>query len=263
MPESTPAPSRGGEFPGDATFSHLLGGAVKLRQPAKGYRAGMDAALLAAACAGIVRERSRLLTALEPGCGAGAAMLSLKRRCPDLAITGVEREADYAQLARGNVRLNGFANLTVIEGDIATGFRPFGLDRADLVLCNPPYFDDANQLRAPHEAKRPAWIADDGLQAWLDFATAAVKDGGDIVFIHRAERLGDLLSGLAAKCGSFMVRPVLPFAGRDAKRVIIRAQRLGKAPLRLLAPLVLHDDSERKHTDAVEAILRGQDALGW
>jgi len=242
----------------DATVSHLLGGRVKVMQPAKGYRIGMDGALLAAACAGL-QPGGR---ALELGCGAGGALLSLLSRCPELTITGIEREPVYADLARRNVALNGMS-ADVIEGDIGAGFRSFDLPRFDLVFSNPPYFDDPSLLRAPHTAKRPAWIADDGLAAWLHFALAAVHDGGDIVFIHRADRLGDLLSGLSDKAGSFRVRPVQPFAGTDAKRVIIAAKRLGKAPLRLLPPLILHDDGERKHTPEVEAILRGDAVLDW
>jgi len=251
------------DSPADATLSHLLAGRVKLVQPVNGYRAGMDAALLAAACAGVCCEKPRTASAFEPGCGAGAALLSLKARCPDLRLTGIERDAGYADLASGNVILNGANDVTILTGDIAGGFRALGHDRVDMVLCNPPYFDDPDQLRAPHEAKRPAWIADDGLGAWLDFAMAAIKDGGEIVFIHRADRLGDLLQGLSVRCGSFIIRPIQPFADKDAKRVLVRAQRLGKAPLRLLPPLVLHDGGERKHTDEVESILRGEAVLGW
>ena len=240
------------------SLTHLLGGRVKVMQPAKGYRIGMDGALLAAACAGL-NPRGR---ALELGCGAGGALLSLQARCPDLVLTGIEREPVYAVLAQDNSGLNA-SSAGIIEGDIGKGFKTFGLARFDLVFSNPPYFDDPNLLRAPHEAKRPAWIADDGLAAWLDFALAAVRDGGDIVFIHRADRLGDLLAGLAPKAGSFIVRPIQPFAGKEAKRVLVRAQRLGKAPLRLLPPLVLHDGGERKHTPEVETILRGEAVLGW
>ena len=43
----------------------LLGGRVRFLQPAKGYRAGMDAALLAAACDAASGERE-----IEAGCGA-------------------------------------------------------------------------------------------------------------------------------------------------------------------------------------------------
>ena len=241
------------------TESHLLGGRVKVMQPQTGYRIGMDGALLAAACAGLPKVK----TALELGCGVGGALLSLKMRCPALTLTGIEREADYAPLARENVRLNALTGMTIIEGDIGAGFKSFELARCDLVFSNPPYFDDPDTLRAPHEAKRPAWIADDGLATWLDFAQAAVVDQGHIVFIHRADRLTDILSGLSKKCGSFVVRPILPFADKDAKRVLVRAQRLGKAPLRLLPPLVLHDNGARKHTPEVEAILRGEAGLNW
>jgi tRNA1(Val) A37 N6-methylase TrmN6 len=132
-----------------------------------------------------------------------------------------------------------------------------------MVISNPPYFDDPTLLRAPHELKRPAWIADDGLGAWTEFAQGSVKDGGEILFVHRADRLFDLLSGLSARCGSFIIRPIQPFADQPAKRVIVRAKRLGKAPLKLLPPLVLHDDGDRKHTPEVEAILRGEALLGW
>ncbi len=264
----------------EATFTHLLGGRVKVMQPAKGYRIGMDGALLAAACAGL-QPRGR---ALELGCGVGGALLSLKARCPGLELTGIEREGDYARLARGNVILNGCDDVKVIEGDIGAGFKAFSppqpigegdreaveggrrslpLERFDLVFSNPPYFDDPDTLRPPHEAKRPAWIADDGLEAWLAFALAAVRDGGDIVFIHRADRLADLLSGLSDKAGSFAIRPVQPFMDKEAKRILVWARRLGRAPLRLLPPLILHDGGMRKHTDAVESILRGEEVLGW
>ncbi|MGA9658604.1 MAG: methyltransferase [Asticcacaulis sp.] len=232
-------------------------------QPQKGYRIGMDGALLAAACAGRV-SAGRIKNGLELGCGVGGALLSLKARCPELRLCGLEREPDYVALAQENIRLNSLSDIRIMAGDIGDGYKAMGLsERFDLVFSNPPYFDDPDTLRAPHETKRAAWIADDGLEAWLDFAQSAVKDGGDIIFIHRADRLPDLLSGLSKKCGAFIVRPIMPFADKDAKRVIVRAQRLGKAPLRLLPPLVLHDAGERKHTPQVEAILRGEEILSW
>ncbi|MDV6332567.1 tRNA1(Val) (adenine(37)-N6)-methyltransferase [Asticcacaulis sp. 201] len=242
----------------NGVLTHLLEGRVKVMQPTKGYRIGMDGALLAAGCATI----PKIKTALELGCGVGGALFSLKARCPGLTLTGIEREAAYVALARENIALNE-GDVAIVRGDIGKGFKSFDLPRVDLVFSNPPYFDDPDLLRPPHETKRAAWIADDGLEAWLDFAQAAVNDGGHIVFIHRADRLADILTGLGKKCGTFVVRPILPFADKDAKRVLVKAQRLGKAPLRLLPPLVLHDDGERKHTPTVEAILRGETALGW
>ncbi|HEY0436004.1 MAG TPA: methyltransferase, partial [Phenylobacterium sp.] len=50
------------------TEDAVLDGRVQLRQPARGYRAGLDAALLAAACDAAPGQR-----VIEAGCGAGAA----------------------------------------------------------------------------------------------------------------------------------------------------------------------------------------------
>ncbi len=45
--------------------------------------------------------------------------------------------------------------------------------------------------------------------------------------------------------------------------MLLRATKTGKAPLKLLPPLVLHDRAGGKHTAEAEAILRGDAALGW
>ena len=90
-----------------------------------------------------------------------------------------------------------------------------------------------------------------------------MREGGRIVIIHRADRLADLLTLLGEKAGSFAIRPIQPFADEPAKRVLVQAIKTGKAPLRLLPPLVLHDRSGAKHTPEAEAILRGEAALGW
>jgi tRNA1(Val) A37 N6-methylase TrmN6 len=106
-------------------------------------------------------------------------------------------------------------------------------------------------------------MADDGLEAWIVFLSKAVVEGGTITLIHRADRMADILALLAPKAGSFQVRPVLPFADQPAKRVLVRAVKTGKAPLRILPPLILHDREGGKHTPHTEALLRGEAALDW
>ena len=242
---------------GETVENALLGGRVRLRQPARGYRAGMDAALLAAAVAAEPGQR-----VIEAGCGAGAVLMQIAARRPDAALTGLERDPAMAALARENAALNG-ADARIIEGDVAAGFRALGLEPFDQAVSNPPFFDDPGALRAPAEGKRGAWMADDGLKAWTGFLLKAVREGGRIVVIHRADRLADLLSLLGEKAGSFVIRPIHPYVDEPAKRVLVQAIRTGKAPLRLLPPLVLHVRSGAKHTAEAEAILRGKAGLGW
>ena len=242
---------------GDIVENALLGGRVRLRQPAKGYRAGMDAALLAAAVGARPGER-----VIEAGCGAGAVLMQVAARAPGVSLTGVERDPVMAELARENARLNG-ADATVIEGDIAAGFRGLELEPFDHAVSNPPFFDDPGALRTPAPGKQGAWMADDGLAAWTRFLLKAVREGGKITVIHRADRLADLLEQLSETAGSFSSRPVHPYADEPAKRVLVRTIKTGKAPLRLLPPLVLHDRSGGKHTAEAEAILRGDAGLEW
>lgn len=241
------------------TENALMGGRVRLIQPARGYRAGMDAALLAAAVPAAPGER-----VIEAGCGAGAVLMQIAARRPEVSLAGLERDAAMAGLARRNAALNDMGGrISVHEGEVAAGFRALNLDLFDWAVSNPPFFDDPAALRAPAPGKRGAWMADDGLSAWTTFLLKAVREGGRIVMIHRADRLADILALLGAKAGSFAVRPVHPFADEPAKRVLVQAVRTGRAPLRLLPPLVLHDRAGGKHTKEAEAILRGEAALGW
>ena len=97
----------------DTTDDTVLDGRVKLTQPARGYRAGVDAALLAAACDAKAGER-----VIEAGCGAGAALLAAAMRREGVSFTGVERDPAAAALARANVTANGLAErVDILEGD--------------------------------------------------------------------------------------------------------------------------------------------------
>jgi tRNA1(Val) A37 N6-methylase TrmN6 len=230
-----------------------------LRQLAKGYRAGVDAALLAAACDAIVGQR-----VLELGCGAGAVMLAAAIRRPDVIFVGLERDDEALALAQANIALNGLGErVSASAHDLAAGLR--GLDRAafDAVLANPPFFDDPTRLRAPHPARRAAYLTAEGLGVWIDIMQRCVRAAGTLTLIHRADRLGDILGLIAPKAGSVRVRPVQPFADQSAKRVLIRAVKGGRAPLVLLPPLVLHDRTQAKYTAQTEAILRGEASLTW
>jgi tRNA1(Val) A37 N6-methylase TrmN6 len=237
----------------------MLDGRVRLLQPRRGYRAGLDAALLAAACDAEAGAR-----VIEVGCGVGAALLAAAVRRPQAQFVGLDRDPDAAALARRNVALNGMeARVRVVEGDVAHRFASLDLLPFDAALANPPFFDDPAGLRAPAPEKQAAWMAEGGLAAWTGFLLKAVREGGSITVIHRADRLGDLLRLLTPKAGSIQVRPVHPFSDAPAKRVLVRAVKSGKAPLQLLPPLVAHARDGGRHTPQAEALLPGEADLAW
>jgi len=234
------------------TDDTLLGGRVILRQPATGYRAAIDPVLLAAACGDDPR------TALDLGCGAGAASLALMARVPGVRVTGVEIDARLAELAIANAAANGWAERFAAEtGDVAA----YGQSGFDLVFANPPYLEAARADPSPDAAKRRADVEGGlPLAGWVAAALKALKPRGTCVFIQRADRLADLLAAFDGAAGDVVVFPLWPRAGVAARRVIVRARKGVRTPMTLAAGLVLHE-GESSYTQAADAILRDGLAL--
>jgi tRNA1(Val) A37 N6-methylase TrmN6 len=237
----------------------FLNGRLTLRQSRHGYRAGLDAALLAAAC-----DAGPGQSVLEAGCGPGAALLAAALRRPKARFVGLERDPEALALAQWNIAANGLERrVSAMAGDVGEKPASLGLEPFDAVMANPPFFDDPGAIRGPAPERQGAYLAEGGLQAWTQFLLKAVREGGSVTLIHRADRLADILALMGQDAGSFRIRPVAPFADGPAKRVLVRAIKTGKAPLVLLPAVVLHDRTGAKHTAEAEAILRGEAALGW
>lgn len=237
----------------DLSCDAFLGGRLRIWQPKQGYRAAMDPVLLAAACP--ARQGQ---TVLELGCGAGVAALCLAVRVPGVSVAGVEIQPDYGELARRNAAGNGVA-LEVAEGDIAhlpPGLRTRSFDH---VIANPPYYPAHAGTAARDAGRERALREETPLSLWFEVALRRLKPGGWLTVIQSADRLADMLDLKGA--GSITILPVAPRTGRDSTRVILRARKGGRAPLRLLAPFILHtgDRHERdgeSFTPAAQAVLR-------
>ena len=239
----------------------FLGGQLAIWQPLRGYRAATDPVLLAAAVAARPGQ-----AVLELGCGAGVALLALGRRVPGLGLCGIERQGEYAALARRNAAENALV-AEVFTGDLAAMPAPLKARRFDHVLANPPYYPP--RAPAARDAGRAAALREETpLALWVEAGLRRLGDGGYLTMIHLAERLPGILAALEGKAGDTRVRPLAPREGRAAGRVLVQARKGARGPFRLLAPLVLHDGPAHAgdgddFTDAAQALLRGGAALGW
>lgn len=244
----------------DYTSNAFLNGRVTIRQPVKGYRAGVDPVFLAASIPAKAGQ-----SVLELGCGAGTAALCLGWRVRGLDLSGVEIQAEYAQLARENATFNGqeldvyCADLTMLPADIKQ-------NRFDHIIANPPYFDRDASTAAQDAGREVSMGEGTPLETWVNTAAKRLADKGYATFIHRAERLPDLLAALHTRLGSIEVLPLQPRVGRDANLVLVRARKGGRAAFRLHAPVLLHegaqhDGDKESYTPQVRAVLRDGTSL--
>ncbi|MFT3804091.1 MAG: 50S ribosomal protein L3 N(5)-glutamine methyltransferase [Burkholderiaceae bacterium] len=125
--------------------------------------------------------------------GGGSLAILAAHRWPEADVVGADLSADALALAAENVALHGVgARVELLRGDL---FDPVGERRFDLILCNPPYVNQASIDALPPEfrAEPPDALAGgadgmDLIRRLLDAAPAHLTpDGGLLLEIgHEA-----------------------------------------------------------------------------
>lgn len=257
-----PPPPPGSGVPASLTEDGFLGGRLRILQPEKGFRAGIDSVFLAATIPCLAGE-----TVYEAGIGTGVAALCMVARNPDVHLTGIEIAARYALLCEENARRNGFSdNIRVIHADVKEALRK---DLASMpqhgtfshAFANPPYFEDGKGTPSPHLLKAQAHSFGPGdLDLWVKVLHTMVAMRGTVTVVQRADALGRLLQVMEDRFGDIRIAPLYAREGTAASRVIVQGVKGSKAPMQLLPGLVLHD-RESRFTPEAEAILR--DGMAW
>ena len=245
-----------GDAPTDDAF---LGGALHILQPSSGYRAGLDAVMLAAA---VPVDDGKPARVLDVGAGVGTAGLCLARRAGSARVTLFEKEPALTRLARENVLRNGMAaRVDVVEGDIgasAAAVQPLGLEpeRFDYVMANPPFHDADGGTPAADPLKAGAHaMAEDGLERWARFMARMAAPGGCVTLIHKAEAIARLLGAFEGRFGALRILPLHPRAHAPAHRIIVECRKGSRAPAIVLPGFVLHA-ADGEFTPEAQAILR-------
>ena len=227
----------------DVTDDTFLDGSLRLLQPKKGHRAGIDAVLLAAAVSAHAGNHI-----LDAGAGSGIVGLAIARRVPGVDVTGVEIEPEMAAIARANGGRNGLEGCyRVIEADVTAtsgALAALGLVAGsfDHVVANPPYYlASEGQVAATPLKRRANAMADADLEPWARFLTRMARNGGGLTMIHRAEALPALVAVFGRRFGALTVLPLYPKEGQPAGRIILSGIKGSRAPFRLLPGFVLHE----------------------
>jgi tRNA1(Val) A37 N6-methylase TrmN6 len=233
------------------TLDRFLGGRLTIAQPKKGFRAGHDTVLLAAAVPAEPGSHC-----LELGAGVGVASLCLAARVQGADVLGVEIDPDLVRLANENAARNAMSDRVRFEGGDVGRLGEVG--SFDHVFLNPPFNPDTGNRSPTRGRDRAMRDADDAISAWARVALAAVKPGGTVSAILRADRADEMLNERGSYATTLF--PLFPHEGEAPKRVIIRIEKDRSGPVHRAAGLVLHG-SDGRNAKAAEAVLRHGAAL--
>lgn len=237
------------------TIDGLLNSQVQVEQPSKGFRIAIDTVLLAAAVPAKTGE-----DILDLGCGVGGAMLCVSCRVRGVKGLGLEIQEELVNLCRNNILRNAFAKELEVWQTDATSLPDDLTERFDQAFMNPPYHENALHEKSSNVLKGLSNTETGGLDLWISSAAAALKPGGMLTLIHKADRLQDVLGLLQKHFGEIGVLPLISKKGRAPKRVIVGARKGGNFFVNASESFVLHQDTG-VYTPQAEAVLRRGEAL--
>lgn len=199
---------------------------------------GMDAVLLS----GFARVKDGA-TVLDLGTGTGIIPILLEAKTGAAHLTGLEIQADSADMARRSVCLNGLEKkIDIVTGDIKEAGERFKAASFDVITCNPPYMIGQHGLQNASEAKTIA--RHEVCCTFRDIAEMAAKllrPGGHFYLVHRPFRLSEILVTLTdSRLEPKRMQLVYPFVDKEPNMVLIEAVRGGKSRMRVEKPLIVY-----------------------
>ncbi len=199
---------------------------------------GMDAVLLSGFS--IVKDGAR---ALDLGTGTGIIPLLLEAKTGAAHLTGLEIQADSADMARRSVALNGLeGKIDIVTGDIREAGSIFGAASFDVITCNPPYMIGQHGLKNPEDAK--AIARHEIFCTFEDVAAQTarlLRPGGKFFLVHRPFRLAEIMTTLTKyKLEPKRMRLVYPFVDKEPNMVLMEAARGGRPRMTVEKPLIVY-----------------------
>lgn len=225
------------------TTINLLQKDMKIIQRADHFSFSIDS-LLVSEFATLTRTTKKII---DLGTGNGVIPLFLSKKT-EAKITGVEIQAISSDLAKRNIELNNLSDqISIVNDDMKNWKKYFNRGEFDLVVTNPPFFkfhgeekqlNDLDQLSlARHEISI-------NLDSLIEIASSILKDKGYFTMVHRVDRLIDIIEIMK----KYSIEPKkIQFCytklEKEGKILLVEGIKNGNAGLRVLPPLVIHDDN--------------------
>lgn len=227
---------------------------VVVWQPTQGYRFSIDTLMMVAG----LPQNNAAFTLLELGSGVGTGCLAASFHFPQAKITGVETQELLHQIALQNKQENNFKNIEFLHGDMCEQLKECH-NSYDVVMCNPPFYREPHRTPSADNCKGTSHFEGaTPLEKWVRKASKCLRPYGELVMIHEAASLDRLIVHFKeSNFGSINIIPLWPKEGREAKRIIIKAKKLGRAHLHLHHGITIHCN-DGSYTSSVKDILEGK-----
>ncbi|AMA74537.1 MULTISPECIES: tRNA1(Val) (adenine(37)-N6)-methyltransferase [Aneurinibacillus] len=238
----------------DERIDDLLTKDMKIIQSKQVFCFSLDAVLLAR-FASLPIKRGRIID-LCTGNGVIPLLLSVRTECP---IDAVEIQERLYDMAKRNVALNGLEDrITIYHGDVKEALTFLRNGSYDALTCNPPYMPvvggEKNKSSHVAIARHEILLT---LEEVIRISSKLVRPGGKVAYVHRAGRLGDLMTLMRKyRIEPKRIRLVYPKPGMEANMVLIEGIRDGKPDVKVLPPLIVYKENG-EYCDEIHSIYYG------
>ena len=234
------------------TVVNLLNKDMKIIQRIDHFAFSLDS-LLVSEFASITKYTNKIV---DLGTGNGVIPLFLSKKTK-AKITGIEIQEISSDLAKRNVQLNNLEDqISIINDDMKNWRQYFRNNSIDMVISNPPFFkfdgnekqlNDLTQLTlARHEISIT-------LEEIIQTASNLLKDKGHFALVHRVDRFMDIIENMK----KYDIEPKkIQFChtkiNKEGKILLVEGIKYGKPGLRILPPLIAHDDDGQYSAEVLE-----------
>ena len=180
---------------------------------------------------------------LDIGCGTGIlSTLAIVKKGVKSAV-GIDVQKHACDLARKSVQINGLQDkLQIIDGDVRDIKNLVKAESFDAVLCNPPYFRSgaSENVKGVSRTESGADIAD-----FVKGAAWALRFGGDLYIVYKADRLASLFTALAnCNLAPKEMTVVFPKLSKGGDVVIVKSRKGAKEGLKIKSLVVKDEDGK-------------------
>lgn len=225
--------------PGERLDDLQLGGLELIQNPSK-FCFGVDAVFLSDFAKVKPGE-----TVLDMGTGNGIIPVLLAGKTKGKHFTGLEIQAETAEMARRSVAHNHLEDrISIVTGDIKEAAERFKPAFFDVITTNPPYMLNHHGLQNDGDARTIArhevlCTLDDILR---ESAKLLKESKGRFYMIHKPFRLAEILSKMCQyKIEPKRIRFVHPYIDKEPTMVMIEGLKGGKSRVTVEPPIIMYE----------------------